>query len=271
MPLWNLTRSAGVVELTYDNPPRNFLTFAALSELGTHLGSLAADPDTAVVVLTSADPDRFITHADLDELALLAKGPVPEARAWYTTMRLIETMPQPVVAAIDGQAWGGGLELALACTLRWASPRAHFSAIETALGIIPGAGGSQRLIRLIGRGPATDLVLTGLRVDAAHAERLGIVSRVFSGDFRAEVLAAAQEVAALPPAAVAAAKRVVRDGAELDLTAALRLEGGTFADLLATPGSRRLQRAARERYAAARVGSPVGFAGLGDSTRVAGA
>ncbi|WP_436700625.1 enoyl-CoA hydratase/isomerase family protein [Nocardioides sp. BYT-33-1] len=264
MPLWNATRSGGVVELVYDNPPRNFLTFAALTELGEHLTALADDPDTAVVVLASADPERFIAHADLDELARLADGPVPEARAWYTTMRLIETMPQPVVAAVDGQAWGGGLELSLACTLRWASPRAHFSAIETALGIIPGAGGSQRLIRLIGRGPATDLVITGLRVDAAHAERLGLVSRVLSGDFRAEVLAAATELANLPRAAVAAAKRVVREGAELDLGAALRLEGGLFGELLATPESLGLQRAARQRYAGAEAGAPVDFAGLGD-------
>ncbi|WP_408896788.1 enoyl-CoA hydratase/isomerase family protein [Nocardioides sp. R1-1] len=264
MPLWSLTRAGGVVELVYDNPPRNFLTFAALIELGAHLTALADDPGTAVVVLASADPERFVAHADLDELARLADGPVPEARAWYTTMRLIETMPQPVVAAIDGQAWGGGLELSLACTLRWASPRAHFSAIETALGIIPGAGGSQRLIRLIGRGPATDLVITGLRVDAAHAERLGIVSRVIPGDFRAEVLAAATDLARLPRAAVAAAKRVVREGAELDLAAALRLEGGTFGELLATPESLGLQRAARERYAAAPVDAPVDLAGLGE-------
>ncbi|MCR1784120.1 enoyl-CoA hydratase/isomerase family protein [Nocardioides carbamazepini] len=265
MSLWNLERSDGVVELVYDNPPRNFLTFAALEELGTRLTELADDPDTAVIVLSSADTERFVAHADLDELSRLADGPVPEARAWYTTMRLIETMPQPVIAAIDGQAWGGGLELSLACTLRWASPRAHFSAIETALGIVPGAGGSQRLIRLIGRGPATDLVITGLRVDAARAAQLGIVSRVFTGDFRAEVLAAATELARLPRAAVAAAKRVVREGAELGLSDALRLEGGAFGELLATPESLRLQQAARERYAASATGDPVGFAGLGES------
>ncbi|GAA1529319.1 enoyl-CoA hydratase/isomerase family protein [Nocardioides humi] len=264
MPLWNLERAGGVVELVYDNPPRNFLTFAALEELGAHLSDLADDPDAAVIVLASADEDRFIAHADLDELGRLADGPVPEARAWYTTMRLIETMPQPVVAAIDGQAWGGGLELALACTLRWAGPRAHFSAIETALGIIPGAGGSQRLIRLIGRGPATDLVITGLRVDADHAARLGIVSRVLTGDFRAEVRASAAALADLPRAAVAAAKRVLREGAELGLSDALRLEGGAFGELLATPESLRLQQAARERYARAAAGDQVGFGGLGE-------
>ncbi len=212
MSLWNLERAHGVVELAFDNPPRNFLTFAALEELGARLSELAADPDAAVIVLRSADPERFIAHADLDELRRLADGPVPEARAWYTTMRLIETMPQPVIAAIDGQAWGGGLELSLACTLRWASPRAHFSAIETALGIIPGAGGSQRLLRLIGRGPATDLVVTGLRVDAARALQLGIVSRVFVDDFDAELRAAAVELARMPRAAIAAAKRVMREG-----------------------------------------------------------
>ncbi|KAB2810903.1 enoyl-CoA hydratase/isomerase family protein [Pimelobacter simplex] len=263
MPLWHLRRSDAVVELTYDNPPRNFLTFRALEELGAHLADLADDPTAAVIVLRSADPQRFIAHADLDELARLADGPVPEARAWYTTMRLIETMPQPVVAAIDGQAWGGGLELSLACTLRWASPRAHFAAIETALGIIPGAGGSQRLIRLIGRGPATDLVLSGMRVDAERAAQLGLVSRVLTGDFRAEVSAAAAELASLPRAAVAAAKRVVREGSELALGAALRLEGETFASLLATPESLRLQAAARARYAAADAADDVDVANLG--------
>ncbi len=263
MSLWKIERAHGVVELVYDNPPRNFLTFAALEELGTRLAALATDPDAAVIVLRSADRERFIAHADLAELRRLADGPVPEARAWYTTMRLIETMPQPVIAAIDGQAWGGGLELALACTLRWASPRAHFSAIETALGIIPGAGGSQRLLRLIGRGPATDLVVTGLRVDAARALQLGIVSRVFVEDFDAELRAAAEELARMPRAAIAAAKRVMREGAELGQGEALRLEGATFGELLATPDSLRLQEAARERYAAADAGSAVDFVALG--------
>lgn len=260
MPVWTERRAAAVAVLSYRNPPRNFLTFAALTELGEILRRMATDDTISVVVLRSEVPGYFVAHADLAELAELAAGPVPQARSWYTTMRLVETMPQPVIAAIDGQAWGGGVELALACALRWASESAHFALIETSLGIIPGAGGTQRLIRLVGRGDATEMVLSGEVVDAQRAQQIGLVGRIFAAEgFDEAVLAAAVTMARKPRAALAAAKRVLREGAELSVADAFRLEGRMFADLLVTPESVALQGDARRAYAAASDDEPVGF------------
>lgn len=260
MPVWTERHEAAVAVLAYRNPPRNFLTFDALEELGDILRRIAADETISVVVLRSEVPGYFVAHADLTELARLAAGPVPEARSWYTTMRLVETMPQPVIAAIDGQAWGGGVELALACALRWASESAHFALIETSLGIIPGAGGTQRLSRLVGRGDATEMVLSGEVVDAQRARQIGLAGRVFPAEgFDEAVLAAAATLARKPRAALAAAKRVLRDGAELSVTDAFRLEGAAFSALLASPESVVLQERARRAYVMAADNDPVSF------------
>ncbi|XRQ09108.1 enoyl-CoA hydratase/isomerase family protein [Actinomadura welshii] len=249
MTMWTRKDGDGVAVLTYRNPPRNFLTFAALEELDAELARLETDPDISVVMLTSGVPGYFVAHADLDELAELSRGPVPRARIWYTAMRRIERLPQPVIAAIDGQAWGGGLELSLACTLRWASADAHFSLLETALGIIPGAGGTQRLARLIGPGRAADVVLSGDVLTAEQARTAGIVERVLPTPvFQTEALRLAHRMASRPAAALAAAKRALIEGSRLPLTEGLRLEAGLFAERLASPESRELQQDARRRY-----------------------
>ncbi|WP_432968848.1 enoyl-CoA hydratase/isomerase family protein [Dactylosporangium sp. CA-233914] len=260
MSLWTERRNGAVATLSYANPPRNFLTFAALAELETRLVDIAQDDTVHVVVLRSDVDGYFVAHADLDELSRLASGPVPEAAAWYTAMRQIERMPQPVVAAIDGQAWGGGVELALACTMRWASRRSDLALIETSLGIIPGAGGTQRLIRLVGRGVATDLVLSGAALRADAVQAIGLVSRVFdTDDFDDRVHAAAIALATKPREALVAAKRVMREGSTLDTSSAMRLEGHEFARLLATPESLRLQADARRRYAETPASERVWF------------
>ncbi|MEV4381698.1 enoyl-CoA hydratase/isomerase family protein [Streptosporangium sp. NPDC049644] len=252
MTMWSREDVDGVAVLTYRNPPRNFLTFAALEELDAELARLETAPDIGVVTLTSDVPGYFIAHADLDELAELSRGPMPRAKIWYTAMRRVERIPQPVIAAIDGQAWGGGFELSLACTLRWASAAAHFSLLETALGIIPGAGGTQRLARLIGPGRAADIVLTGDVLTAEQARAAGFVERVFPApNFQAEVLRLARGMASHPAAALAAAKRALVEGPRLPLAEGLRLEAALFADRLASPESRGLQEAARRRYAEA--------------------
>ncbi|MEU8796418.1 enoyl-CoA hydratase/isomerase family protein [Spirillospora sp. NPDC048819] len=260
MTMWSREDADGVAVLTYRNPPRNFLTFAALEELDAELARLETDPDIRVVTLTSGVPGYFAAHADLDELAELSRGPVPRARIWYTAMRRAERIPQPVIAAIDGQAWGGGFELSLACTLRWASADAHFSLLETALGIIPGAGGTQRLARLIGPGRAADIVLSGDVLTAEQAGTSGIVERVLpAAGFQAEVLRLARNMASRPGAALAAAKRALVEGSRLPLTDGLRLEAGLFAERLASPESRALQQEARRRYAEAADDDRVTF------------
>ena len=126
---------------------------------------------------------------------------------------MLESMPQPVVAAVDGQAWGGGCELSLACTLRVASERAHFGQPEVAVGIIPGAGGTQRLPRLVGAGRAAELVLSARIIDAAEALRIGLVEAVLPTDgFVDAVLEWVQPMATKPRPALFAAKRAVIEG-----------------------------------------------------------
>lgn len=252
MPLWSLERSEGVALLRYDNPPRNFISFAGLAELEQALERLAGDEQVRVVLLASALPGCFAAHADLDELAQLAGGPPPEARHWYTAFRALERIPQPVLAAVDGQAWGGAVELMLACTLRVASERAHLRMVEIDLGIIPGAGGTQRLTRLVGPGRAADLVLSGRVVEAAEAQALGLVERVLPADgFEQRALAFARELAAKPAAALRDAKRAIVEGGRAELRDGLRLEAELFAGLLRSDESRARQESARAQYAAA--------------------
>ena len=151
-------------------------------------------------------------------------------------------MPQPVVAAVDGQAWGGGCELSLACTLRVASERAHFGQPEVAVGIIPGAGGTQRLPRLVGAGRAAELVLSARIIDAAEALRIGLVEAVLPNDgFVARVLEWVQPMATKPRPALFAAKRAVIDGLRLPLDEGLRLEGRLFIECQARPDTIALQ------------------------------
>lgn len=244
-----------MVLLSYANPPYNMLTFDAVAELEKRLEVIAADSAVHVVVLASRVDGYFAAHADLDDLAMLIDGPVPKARSWHTVMSLLVSMPQPVVAAVDGIAGGGGFELALACTLRWAGEHATFRLPETSLGIIPGSGGTQRLVRLVGSGPAAELVLTGEDVPADVALRLGVVGRVLPHEgFLDDVLAAAHELAGKPRPALAAAKRLVLRVSELPLREGLKEEGKAFSELLVTPESVHLREERLRRYAAERDG-----------------
>src|SRR5688572_20485986 len=160
------------------------MSFAAMSELEKTLDGLAADESVSIVVLTGGVPGYFVAHADLDDLTKIGKGEPVEGDpgSWGRTLTLIESMAQPVIAAINGQAWGGGCELALACTIRLAAASAHLGQPEVNVGIIPGAGGTQRLPRLIGPGRAADLILSGRIVQAEEAREIGLVNAVLPDD-----------------------------------------------------------------------------------------
>jgi enoyl-CoA hydratase/carnithine racemase len=159
------------------------------------------------------------TRAFLDELGALVQA--------------IEDFPRPVIAAISGAALGGGLEIALACDLRLADPSACMALSEVRLGIIPGAGGTQRLSRLCGIAVAKELILTGRRIDAATALGLGLVSRVVSNaDLRATVEALCSELAAAGPLALAAAKRAIDHGFGKPMTEALAVERDCYERVL---------------------------------------
>lgn len=255
---WEERRDATVLTLSLLNPPRNMLSFAVLSELDSLLQSAAEDEGINVVVLASVQPGYFAAHADLEDIASLRGGPRPEARAWPRVMRRLEGMRQPVIAAIDGQAWGGGLEMALACTLRVCSPRAHFALPETGIGLIPGSGGTQRLRRLVGPGRAAELILSGRVIDATEAASLGIVDAVLDGEPFADAATAwTQRIAGRPRGALIAAKRAILDGQPRSFDDGLRLEAELFAERLGDPDTAVLIDAARSRYARAAPGDQV--------------
>jgi enoyl-CoA hydratase len=203
----------------------------------------ACEADTAVraIVLTGSGDRAFAAGADIAELAALpgAAAGAALARSGQALTLLLEGMGTPVIAAVNGFALGGGCELAMACDIRIASDKAKFGQPEINLGLIPGYGGSQRTTRLIGRGMAMLLCLSGEMIDAAEAYRLRLVERVVP---HAELLEEAKRVAGLiaakSPVSVAAAKRAIDEGASLPLDAALEIEALSFGSLIGTEGFR---------------------------------
>ncbi|HYQ28486.1 MAG TPA: enoyl-CoA hydratase/isomerase family protein, partial [Polyangiaceae bacterium] len=178
--LVRLERRAAVALVTIDRPERmNALSWATVQQLGEIGRELAQDPLLRVCVLTGAGEKAFSAGADLKERQGMSRGQVREMLSAYRSeLGWLGQSEFVSVAAINGVALGGGLELALSCDLRIAAPGALFGLPETGLGIIPGAGGTQRMARLIGESRALDLVLTGRRIDANEALALGLVNRL---------------------------------------------------------------------------------------------
>jgi enoyl-CoA hydratase len=233
----SITERVGVV--TFTRPPSNWMSVAALTELLGVLDDLGARPDdVTVVMLTGGIDGYFVAHADFDDTAAWARGEQPpgEPDAWRKATNLLETMPQPTVAAIDGQAWGGGCELALACTLRVGSQRAHLALPEVSVGVIPGAGGTQRMPRLISPAAAAHIILSGSIVKAEEAHRLGLLNAVLpTEDFVGHAVRWCARITRHPPAAVLAAKRAILEGSHLPLDDGLRLEKTLFDELNRSP------------------------------------
>jgi enoyl-CoA hydratase len=242
MSTWSLEIDDRTAVLTFTRPPANWMDFVSMTELAEHLEALAARTDEVTVVMLAGGVDGyFIAHADLDDLARIAAGELPpgDPRAWTRALALLESMPQPTVAAIDGQAWGGGCETALACTMRVASPRAHLGQPEVAVGIIPGAGGTQRLPRLVGSAIGAELCLSGRIVGSDEAKRIGLVNEVLTDE---PFVDAARDwcgrIARHSPGAVFAAKRAVVEGLALPLAEGLALEGRAFLEINASADAR---------------------------------
>ena len=216
------------------------------------LERLDRDDACAVIVLRGAGERGFCAGADIKEGRSIGTS-VQERRrllgnAWIDRVGRIA---KPVVAALHGYCLGGGLELALACDLRIASAGAVFGLPETGLGLIPGGGGTQRLPRLIGMGRALDMMLTGDRIDADEALRIGLVSRLVpdAAALGTEALGVAARIAARPPAASAYAKEAARGGIEMDLQAGLTLEKTLFALLMSTTDRAEAALAFKEKRA----------------------
>jgi len=230
-------KRAAVATVLLDRPKvLNSLSAATFAELDAAFDDLAADSEIRVVLLTGAGERAFAAGADIRELDAVGAG---EGKAFalcgQAVLRKIETLGKPVIACVRGFALGGGCELAMACTLRIAADDAKFGQPEVKLGVIPGYGGTQRLPRLVGRGAALKLLLTGAIIDAQEGLRIGLVDEVVPGAqlmHRAESLA--QAIAEQAPLAVAAAIRVMDEGLDLPLDLALQREAEHFGRLCDT-------------------------------------
>jgi enoyl-CoA hydratase/carnithine racemase len=234
------TRSAGpapVVVLTIQRPEvMNCLSFPTLRRLRALCHELSSDLAVRAIVITGAGEKAFCAGADLKERRTMPLERVPQfVLNIRRTMDDFANLPQPTIAAINGVAFGGGTELLLAADLRVAAPHAQLGLTETSLAIIPGAGGTQRLPRLIGRARAKDLILTARRVDAAEAERIGLVNRIAQeGRLLETALELAQQIAENGPVAVRAAKAAIDEGCEQPLAQGLETEARCYARVLPT-------------------------------------
>ncbi len=226
----------GLAVITINRPDKlNALNTLVLHELSQAFQEARADGGVGGVVLTGAGTKSFVAGADIQQFPDLdaLEGHRFALRGQAVFSR-IEEMPKPVVAAVNGYALGGGCELALACHLRLASENASFGQPEVGLGIVPGYGGTQRLPRLVGRGLATELILTGERISAQRAYEIGLVNRVVPQD---DLLPAAKEmvatIAAKAPLAVSMALEALR-ASDLPLHEGLRHEAALFGQTCAT-------------------------------------
>jgi enoyl-CoA hydratase len=224
-------RDGAVAVVTIDRQEAlNALDPPTLAELRDRLAELARDADVRVVVLTGAGDRAFVAGADIKAMAAMD---IEQAHAWgalgHEAASLLETMPKPTIAAVNGFALGGGCELALACDVRYASSTAKLGQPEVSIGIIPGWGGTQRLPRAVGIGLAKELIMTGRLVDSDEALRIGLVNAVFPPEELLErSLELARTLAAKSPLVLAAAKQAMNRTLYGDLGAEAEAFAGLF-------------------------------------------
>jgi enoyl-CoA hydratase len=237
--LIRVDREGAVAVVTIDRQDAlNALDVATLTELRDRLGELASEESMHAVILTGAGDKAFVAGADIKYMSGLN---VEQAKTWgalgHEVGRLLETMPKPTIAAVNGFALGGGCELALACDIRYAASAAKLGQPEVNLGIIPGWGGTQRLARVSGLGVAKELIFTGRLVDAEEALRIGLVNGVYD-----PVLEQARETAALlaskSPIALRLMKELANRALGGDHAANLEAEGEIFGELFASEDAR---------------------------------
>jgi len=219
----------GVEILTLKNPPVNALSTALLADLGRAVDSVGSDPKIRAVILTG-DGQYFSAGADLKEMATLDLANAPDVvRRGHALFQRIATLRPPVIAAINGLALGGGLELALSCDLRIAGESAKLGAPEVNYGLMPAYGGTQRLPRLIGVPKAKELIFTGAMISAAESLRIGLVNKtVPAGQELRAARDLAHTIAQKAPKAVQASKRAIVDGLQLPLAQGIEAETKLF-------------------------------------------
>lgn len=244
------TTASGVALVTIDRPDAlNALSFDLLDALADALERLDADPECHAIVLTGAGSRAFAAGADIKELAGQTSASLHEGGRFGAWDRLA-AIGLPIIAAVRGFALGGGCELALTCDLIIAGEDAVFGQPEILIGVMPGAGGTQRLTRAVGQARAMELILTGRSMTAGEAEAMGLVTRVVPAAATVDAaIELATRIATMPPLAVRAAKRAVRLASEAPLAAGLAAERDAFFALFDTDDQGEGMRAFTEKRA----------------------
>jgi enoyl-CoA hydratase len=253
MPQVTIEHEAGIAVVTLTNPPRGYMDAATVPELRAAMDELGDNADVRAVVITGGVPGVFVRHYSVVQLGSLS-GTLREQGTTVDITRTlpereidglferIETMPKPVIAAINGMAMGGGFELTLACDIRVAEEGDYALGLpEVNIGILPGAGGTQKLARLVGMGRALEMTLRGRTVSPKEALALGIVQELApAGAALTHAKSLAQELAAKPALAMAHIKRLVRMAPETPLEQGLAMERTLFLDLMTSDDAFRL-------------------------------
>jgi enoyl-CoA hydratase len=231
--LYEKDKEKGIVKLTINRPEvRNALNAATRQEIRSAIEEIEKDEDIRVVIITGAGEKAFVSGADIT--AFKDATPIMMEKSASTLgqqlLSDIENLPVPVIAMINGFCLGGGQELAMCCDIRIASENAKFGQPEINIGIFPGAGGTQRLPRLVGWGRAKELMYTGRIIDAAEAERIGLVDKVVPQErLETEVKQLAETIASKSPLIIKLVKKTINKGMYTDLAAGLAYEKANFA------------------------------------------
>lgn len=240
----------GVSLILIDNPPMNFGTWELLERIDEGLQAAKA-AGSRVVLLASDTPGYFIAHASLADIVAAFGGGTPsgDGAAWQRVLTELRTGPMISIAANNGQAWGGGAEMSWACNLRIAAQSAHYGQPESILGIIPGAGGTTRLARLIGETKCMEMIVDGAPLRADDALRLGAINRVVPDDrLREEAIAWAARIASRPAWALEACKKSLVEGVDMPLADAMRNEGQIFGSIAGRDDALQIMRDAQAKY-----------------------
>lgn len=245
-----IDRGAGIAWVTISAPPMNLMGGELMGALHGLVEALERDEATRVVVLRSADPDFFMAHGDVELIAAVPEAPVPEATELNFVHQLLERfrrLPQVTIAQVEGYARGGGSELALACDMRFAARgKAVFGQPEIALGILPGAGGTARLARLVGRARASEIILGGDDFSADEAERYGWINRALPPDELPDFVARlARRIASFPALALREAKQAIQSVTDATTPTDLLTEQRAFDRLMHDPKAERVVRMRR--------------------------
>jgi enoyl-CoA hydratase len=236
-----VAREDRVAILTIDNPPVNMISRPVMDDLEAALKELFDDGEVKVIIVTGGGQMVFVAGADIN--AILELKTPDDAKQIVTQVhdvfQQIEGSSKPIIAAINGHCLGGGLELAMACHMRIANNRAMFGHTEITLGVIPGFGGTQRLPRIVGKGKALELILTGDRITGAEAASIGLVNKAVPGtEVMKTAMGLAKKISSFGRPAISAAMEAVNEGMQVSLPKGLEIEADKFSSLVETEDMR---------------------------------